>query len=442
MSKRRKPLPTEPVRARIESMTHDGRGVTHVGGKTVFVDGALAGEAVEFQYIAQQRRYDEAKIIQVIEASEDRVTPRCAHFGVCGGCALQHVRPEAQIAAKQKALLDDLERIGHVKPRHVLPPLTGPNWGYRRKARLAVKYVIKKERVLVGFREKHSHYLADITHCDVLYPAVAQLLPQLTALVTDLSIKEQIPQIEVAVGDHATALIVRHLAPFSAADRILLTDFAQRHTIQLYLQPEGLESVTLLWPEQGVLTYTLERHKVEFEFRPTLFTQVNAEMNAAMVDRALELLDIQPYDHVLDLFCGLGNFTLPIARRAAHVTGVEGDAGLVQTARENAQHNAITNVDYHASNLGEDVMIYPWARKTYAKVLLDPPRSGAHELVQQAALWTAPRVVYVSCNPATLARDAGVLVNERGYRLISAGVMDMFPHTAHVESIALFQKPG
>lgn len=442
MSKRRQPLPAEPVRARIESITHDGRGITHIDGKTVFVDGALAGEEVEFQYIGRQRRYDEAKAIQIIEASADRVTPRCAHFGVCGGCALQHVRPEAQISAKQKALFDDLERIGHVKPRHVLPPITGSSWGYRRKARLAVKYVIKKERVLVGFREKHSHYLADIAHCEVLHPAVAKLFPELAARVAALSIKEQIPQIEVAVGDNAIALIVRHLAPLSEADHALLTGFAQQHAIHLYLQSEGLDSVTLLWPEQGVLTYRLERHSVEFIFRPTLFTQVNADINTLMVDRALELLDVQPQDHVLDLFCGLGNFTLPIARRAAHVAGVEGDAGLVQTASDNARHNAITNVDYHASNLSEDVMIYPWARKTYDKILLDPPRSGAHELVQQAALWTAPRVVYVSCNPATLARDAGVLVNERGYRLVSAGVMDMFPHTAHVESIALFQKPG
>lgn len=442
MSKRRSALPTEPVRARIESLTHDGRGVTHIEGKTVFVDGALAGEVVEFQYIGRQRRYDEAKTLTVIEASADRVLARCAHFGVCGGCALQHVREAAQIEAKQKSLLDDLERIGRVKPKHVLPPLTGPSWGYRRKARLAVKYVIKKERVLVGFREKHSHYLADIANCEVLYPAVATLLPQLSTLVAALSIKEQIPQIEVAVGDNATALILRHLAPLHEADRQLLTGFAQQHAIHLYLQPKGPDSVMLLWPKQGVLTYKLARHNVEFEFRPTLFTQVNAQMNAFMVDRALELLDVQAQDQVLDLFCGLGNFTLPIARRAAQVVGVEGDAGLVQAARDNAQHNAVSNVDYHASNLSENVMIYPWARQTYDKILLDPPRSGAHELVQQAALWSAPRVVYVSCNPATLARDAGVLVNERGYRLISAGVMDMFPHTAHVESIALFQKPG
>lgn len=441
MSKRRPPLPTEPVRARIESLTHDGRGVTHIDGKTVFVDGALTGEEVEFQYIARQRRYDEGKTLRVIEASADRVTARCAHFGVCGGCALQHMRETAQIQAKQKTLLDDLERIGHVKPKHVLPALTGPSWGYRRKARLAVKYVIKKERVLVGFREKHSHYLADIANCEVLYPAVAKLLPQLSALVAALSIKEQIPQFEVAVGDNAIALIMRHLAPLSEADRALLAGFAQQHAIHLYLQAKGPDSIELLWPQRSVLSYRLERHNVEFEFRPTLFTQVNAEMNALMVDRALELLDLQPQDQVLDLFCGLGNFTLPIARRAAHGVGVEGDAALVQAARDNAQHNAIANVDYHVSNLNEDVMIYPWARKTYDKVLLDPPRSGAHELVQQAALWTAPRVVYVSCNPATLARDAGVLVHERGYRLVSAGVMDMFPHTAHVESIALFQKP-
>jgi 23S rRNA (uracil1939-C5)-methyltransferase len=437
MSKRR-PLPTEPVRVRIESLTHDGRGVVHLNGKTIFVDGALAGEDVDIQYIGRQRRYDEAKVIQIHTASPERVTPKCSAFGLCGGCAFQHLRDDAQIAAKQQVLLDNLQRIGHVTPQSVLPPLTGPTWGYRRKARLAVKYVIKKGRVLVGFREKHSPYVADIETCEVLHPSVAQLLPALRDLVTALSIKDQIPQFEVAVGDNATALIMRHLAPLNDADRAQLVEFARRHAVQFYVQPHGLDSIVLLWPEQGTLTYRLARYDVEFEFRPTLFTQVNADINAAMVDRALELLAPQPTDRVLDLFCGLGNFTLPIARHAAHVTGVEGEAGLVQTARDNARRNGIANVDYQAANLAEDVSIYPWARQHYDKILLDPPRSGAFELVKQAALWKAPRVAYVSCNPSTLARDAEVLVHTHGYRLVSAGVMDMFPHTAHVEAIALF----
>lgn len=448
MSRSRKArIPTEPVRARIESLTHDGRGVTHVDGKTVFVDGALAGEDVEFLYIARQRRYDEAKATQIFSASPDRVEPRCAYFGLCGGCSFQHLREDAQIEAKQKTLLENLEHIGRVTPKNILPPLTGPNWGYRRKARLAVKYVIKKERVLVGFREKHSHYVADVARCEVLHPSVGLLLPQLSALVASLSIKDQIPQIEVAIGDHATALILRHLAPLSDGDKVLLTEFARLHNFLFYLQPHGLDTVTLLWPERealssrlGALSYKLERHNVEFEFQPTLFTQVNADINISMVDRALECLDVQPQDQVLDLFCGLGNFTLPIARRAAHVVGVEGEAGLVQLARDNAARNGISNVEYHAANLAQDAMIYSWARRPFQKILLDPPRSGAFELVQQAALWKAPRVVYVSCNPATLARDAGVLVNEHGYKLHSAGVMDMFPHTAHVEAIAIFNK--
>jgi 23S rRNA (uracil1939-C5)-methyltransferase len=438
MSKR-KPLPTDPVRVQIESLTHDGRGVTHVDGKTVFVDGALAGEEVDITYIKRQRRYDEAKVASIIHAAAGRVEPRCAHFGLCGGCSFQHLNESAQIEVKQQVLLDNLSRIGHVTPEDVLPPLTGPAWGYRRKARLGVKYVHKKERVLIGFREKHSHYVADISGCEVLHPSVASLLPALVTLVTALSNKEQIPQIEFAIGDHDTALILRHLAEFNADDRARLIAFAREHAVQLYLQSKGLDSVALLWPESGTLTYRLARYNVEFEFKPTLFTQVNAEINASMVDRALELLDLQPQQRVLDLFCGLGNFTLPIARRAAHVVGVEGEAGLVQTARDNAQRNGITNVEYHAANLAEDVSIYPWSRQPYDRVLLDPPRSGAHELVQQAALWKAPRVVYVSCNPATLARDADVLVHERGYRLVSASVMDMFPHTAHVEAIALFE---
>lgn len=441
MSRSRKAkIPTEPARASIESLTHDGRGVTHVDGKTVFVDGALAGEDVEFLYFERQRRYDAAKATQIFSASPDRVEPRCAHFSVCGGCALQHLRDTAQIEAKQKALLDSLEHIGHVTPKNILPPLTGPIWGYRRKARLAVKYVIKKERVLVGFREKHSHYVADIARCEVLHPSVGLILPQLSALVASLSIKDQIPQIEVAIGDHATALIVRHLAPLSEADRILLIEFARQHDIIMYGQLHGLDSVALLWPERGVLSYRLERHNLEFEFQPTLFTQVNSDINALMVDRAIECLDLQSQDQVLDLFCGLGNFTLPIARRAAHVVGVEGEAGLVQLARDNAARNGISNVEYHAANLAQDIQIYPWARRPFQKILLDPPRSGAFELVQQAAMWKAPRVVYVSCNPATLARDADVLVNQHGYKLRSAGVMDMFPHTAHVEAIAVFTR--
>jgi 23S rRNA (uracil1939-C5)-methyltransferase len=439
MSKRR-PLPTEPVRVRIESLTHDGRGVVHLNGKTIFVDGALTGEDVDMQYIARQRRYDEAKAIHIHTPSPDRVTPRCAAFGWCGGCSFQHLRDDAQIAVKQQALLDNLQRIGHVTPESVLPPLTGPNWGYRRKARLAAKFVIKKNKLLIGFREKHSPYVADMETCEVLHPSVAQLLPALRELINALSIKDQIPQIEVAVGDNATALIFRHLAPLSDADRRQLVEFAQRYALQLYVQPGGLDSIALLWPEQGTLTYRLDRYNVEFEFRPTLFTQVNADINARMVDRALELLALQSTDRVLDLFCGLGNFTLPIARHAAHVTGVEGEMGLVQTARDNAQRNGIANVDYHVGNLAEDVSIYPWARQRYDKILLDPPRSGAFELVKQSALWKAPRVVYVSCNPATLARDAEVLVQSHGYRLIKAGVMDMFPHTAHVEAIASFER--
>jgi len=440
MSKRsRKPkLPNYPVRAVIESLSHDGRGVTHVEGKTTFVDGALPGEEISFLYTHKSRKHDEGRVCEIFSASPERVEPRCAHFDICGGCSLQHQAAEKQIVSKQQALLDNLERIGKVRPVQVLKPLTGPVWGYRNKARLGVKYVRKKGRVLVGFREKRAPYLADIRRCEVLHPSVGERIESLAALVQGLQARERIAQIEVAVGDEVSVLVFRNLDALSSADSQALKDYAQATGLHIYLQPGGPDSIELLWPQSSQLSYRLPAFSLELRFLPTDFTQVNPAINQPMIEQALSLLQLAPAHRVLDLFCGLGNFTLPIARHVAGVTGVEGDAALVQRARDNAVHNAIGNCDYQVVDLGEDPGEQPWMQCSYDRVLLDPPRSGAQEIVKHLGKLGAERIVYVSCHPGSLARDAGVLVNELGYTLQAAGVMDMFPHTAHVESMALF----
>jgi len=424
----------------ITDLTHDGRGVAHISGKAVFVSGALAGERVRLRFTGKHRHYDEAAVEEILQVSADRVTPRCAHFGVCGGCALQHLDPPAQIAAKQRVLLENFERIGKVAPQAILPPLTAEPWGYRRKARLSVKYVEKKARVLVGFRESNGRYVADIQRCEVLHPAVGARIADIAALIETLDAKRDIPQIEVAAGDDLVALVFRHLHPLSEHDRDALLAFGKECALGIFLQPGGIDSVVPLWPEQAVLSFRLPKYAVEFEFRPLDFVQVNAGMNLKMVDHALSLLDPQPHERVLDLFCGLGNFTLPLARRAAHVTGVEGEAGLVQRAAENARRNAIDNASFHAADLAADQRTAPWAKADYELLFLDPPRSGAEAVLEYLPKREVRRVVYVSCHPGSLARDAGVLVNRHGFVMRSAGVMDMFPHTAHVESIALFER--
>ena len=444
MGKKRRPLPTEPVEAVIESLSHDGRGVTHIDGKAVFVHGALPAERVRFRYSKQQRRYDEGTVSEVLEASPQRVTPRCAHFGVCGGCALQHLEAAAQVAMKQQALADALRRIGHVEPERWLPPLTEASWGYRRKARLGVRWVAKKGRVLVGFRERGSSFIADLTRCDVLTPAVGDRLTDLARLIDGLSIRERLPQIEVAQGDGAVVLVLRVLDPPSAADLGLLATFAEETGFHLYLQEGGVDSIRPL-PGQGIdLHFTLPHHNVRIGFEPTDFTQVNLDLNRRMVDQALDLLDPQPDEQVLDLFCGLGNFTLPIARGARAVVGVEGDAGLVERARRNAERNAIGNVRFEQADLYAEPEPNPslgdWRRGHFDKALIDPPRSGALEVLETIAASGARRLIYVSCYPSTLARDAERLVNGFGFRLAAAGAMDMFPHTAHVESMAVFER--
>jgi len=449
LSKQRKPLPTTPVVADVVSLSHDGRGVAHVDGKAVFVHGALPGEQVLLRYTRRARRHDEGMVTEVVRASPARVEPRCAHFGVCGGCALQHMDPTAQVHLKAQVLAETLARIGQVAPARWLPPLSGAPWGYRRKARLGVRRVAKKGRVLVGFRERGSSFVADLQHCDVLHPAVGARLPALAALVDSLSIRERLPQIEMAQGDGPPVLVLRVLDPPSAEDVQKLQAFAADTGLRLYLQPGGTDTIAPLPGQDVQLSYRLPMPELQrassgdldILFEPADFTQVNLEMNRRMVDQALGLLDPQPDAAVLDLFCGLGNFTLPVARRAGRVVGVEGDAGLVARARRNAAHNGIDNVEFQCADLyAEPTAAAPWHGQRFDLALLDPPRSGAREVLDPLAATGVRRLVYVSCYPATLARDAEHLVHGLGFRLMAAGAMDMFPHTAHLESMAVFER--
>ncbi len=443
--RRRRKLPQEPVSAKIESLSHEGRGIARVEGKTVFVNGALPGEAALFQYKKQRPKYDEAHALEITSPADERVDAKCEFFGLCGGCSLQHMQHDFQIKHKQSVLLEQLTHIGKVQPKSVISPLTGPVWGYRRKARLGVKYVDKKERVLVGFREKYSPFVADMNSCEVLHPSVGSLIEPLQCLITELSLIKQIPQIEVAIGDEVTALIFRHLADFNNEDIAKLSAFAEQHNIDIYLQSGGLDSVVPLSNKNNgtttrQLSYSLTEFDVTLNFLPTDFTQVNLEINHAMVPRALELLEVNSEDHVLDLFCGIGNFTLPLARKAASVLGIEGEHGLVERAKQNAVLNNINNVEFRVIDLAKDDLNEDFLNGGFNKLLLDPARNGAQEVIEKMNLNSIEKIVYVSCNPSTLARDGGTLVHDKGFKLEQAGVMDMFPHTTHVESIAVFSK--
>jgi len=435
---RLKQLP--PFELEITDLSHDGRGVGRREGKTVFVAGALPGERVRVEQTARNRHFDEGRTVEVLQASPDRVEPRCAHFGACAGCVLQHLAEPRQIEAKHGVLMDNLRRIGHVEPLQVLEPLTDAAWGYRRKGRFSVRFVEKKGKAVVGFRETNPRFVADLQGCHTVIPAIGERIPALAALVDSLDAKRVIPQIEFIAGEQGVALVFRHLEPLGDDDRARLVAFARQSGFAVFLQPGGVESVQPLWPEQVELSFALPAFDLHLAFRPLDFIQVNAGLNDKMIARALELLDPQPGDRVLDLFCGLGNFTLPLARRAGAVVGVEGEAGLVARARENAARNGLGNVEFFAADLAKDLSAEPWMKAGYDKLLLDPPRAGAAEVLAQLPLKGIDRIVYVSCHPGSLARDAGFLVRERGYRLVAAGAMDMFPQTAHVESIALFEK--
>jgi 23S rRNA (uracil1939-C5)-methyltransferase len=428
----------------VTDLTHEAEGVVRggeTGGKTVFIAGALPGERVTFRRRSFHKSHDEAELVEILEASPDRVAPRCAHFGVCGGCALQHLDPAAQIAAKQKELAQNLARIGNVTPDEWLPPLLGPTWGYRRRARLSSRFVAKKDRSLVGFREKQGKYVADVQRCEVLAEPVGALVGALGELFTGLTRRASIPQVEVALSDGERVLVIRVLDPLDAADLERLRAFESAHSLRILLQPGGLDSIQPLTPGPIDLHYRLDAFDLKLDFGPTDFVQVNAAINQSMVGRAIELLEIHPADRVLDLYCGLGNFTLPLAQHAARVVGVEGDAGLIERARANARANGITNADFHVADLSvAPESSIPWLRGGFDQVLLDPPRVGAREVLSAVAHIAPRRVVYISCHTGSLARDLGLLTHELGFRLRAAGVLDMFPHTTHVESVAVLDR--
>lgn len=444
MSRNRKPrgVQNSPlVEAHIESLTLEGQGVARIDGKAVFIEGALPGETVAFRYTSYKQKHDEGKVETLLVPSSERVEPKCAHFGVCGACTWQHIALDAQIQHKQQAMLNNLKHIGKVEPESVFEPLVADGWAYRRKARLGVRWVKAKGKALVGFREKDGRFLADLSRCEILHPTLGEHLTDFQDLITGLEARETIPQIEVAVGDNATALVVRHMEPLSDSDRTQLLEFAREFNYQLYLQPKGPDTVHCIYPQSPELYYEHPQFNTRVKFAPLDFFQVNQALNRKMVVRALELLAPQPTDTVLDLFCGLGNFTLPLARQAAEVIGVEGDMAMVERARAAAHANDIHNTDYYACNLmAEDLGRESWLKRRYDKILLDPPRAGAKEVIAHMGKLKANRIVYVSCDPATLARDAGELVHTHGYCLVGAGVMDMFPHTSHVESIAIFER--
>ncbi|MDH4046770.1 MAG: 23S rRNA (uracil(1939)-C(5))-methyltransferase RlmD [Gammaproteobacteria bacterium] len=435
----------EPETARIDAVTHDGRGIAAVTGKKVFVAGALPGEVVRFNRRKRRRNYDEAELVEVLEPSPSRIEPRCAVYGVCGGCSLQHVSAHEQRAIKERSLRDNMQRIGRAEPDTWLPPLFDASddggWRYRRRARLAVKDVPAKGRVLVGFRERHAPYITNMHRCEILAAPVDALIDPLSEMISKLGIRSRLPQIEVAVADNCTELVFRVLDAPSDADRAVLIDFAEQHGLQIALQPGGPDSVVSLHqspPES--LTYDIPESRLQMEFAATDFVQINATVNRLMVGKAIELLQPRSSDDILDLYCGIGNFSLPLARHASQVLGIEGEQQQVSRAQQNARRNGIDNCRFSVGDLSAVNGGEAWMARTWDKMLLDPARSGAIELLQHVERIAPARIVYVSCHPGTLARDTEELVYRRGYRLEAAGIIDMFPHTAHVESIAVFSK--
>lgn len=431
----------------VESVDYEGKGIARIDGKTVFIDGVLADEEAVIEIVKRKTNFDKARVVEIIKASPERVIPECPHFGVCGGCSLQHISFAEQIRIKQLVLIDNLLHIGKVRADFILPPLVGTSWGYRHRARLSARYVLKKGGVLVGFREKSSSYVADMNECRILPSHVSALIPELRQLIGMLSINDKLPQVEVAVGANVTILVFRNMLPLTVADEENIREFVDKHNtagnwLQIWLQPKGPDSCYPFYPlEMPKLSYELPEFNLEMPYYPTEFTQVNPFINAEMVSLAMQLLAPEADEIIADFFCGIGNFTLPIARRAREVVGIEGSEALVARALQNAQHNGLASkVSYQVCNLF--TIDSDWLEKLgkFNKWLIDPPRDGAVELIKAITPKTAPkRIVYVSCNPATLARDAGILVQVHGYKLLKAGIMNMFPHTSHVESIALFE---
>ena len=435
-------------KVKIESLDQEGRGVARIEGKVIFIEGALTGETVSYSSYRKKPSFELAQVTQIHNTSSMRVQPQCKHFGVCGGCSMQHLDARAQVAVKQRILEDTLWHIGKVKAETILPPIYGQTWGYRERARISVKHVIKKGKTLVGFHEKRSSFVADMQSCEILAPKIARLLPLLAELISGLSIRNRLPQIEVAVGEYVDALVLRVMDTPSREDEAALRVFADKHDIQFWLQSKGPETIVPFHPLAALaLSYSLPEFGITMPFAPSEFTQVNSALNRVMISRAMRLLDPQPGERIADFFCGLGNFTLPIARSGAQVLGIEGSAALVARAQQNAATNGLAgNTKFAAMNLFEMTEERFAALGQFDKLLIDPPRDGALELVKALGCGNggganAPRrIVYVSCNPATLARDAQVLVQVHGYTLKAAGVMNMFPHTSHVESIAVFER--
>ncbi|MGZ3183451.1 MAG: 23S rRNA (uracil(1939)-C(5))-methyltransferase RlmD [Telluria sp.] len=437
----------------IDSLDMDARGVGHLPpnedgtpGKVIFVEGALPGERVGFSTFRKKKNWEAATMTTLAKASSMRVTPRCEFFDICGGCSMQHLEPSAQVAIKQRVLEDNLWHLSKVKPELMMRPLHGPTWGYRYRARLSVRYVEKKGGMLVGFHEKKSSFIADMTNCHILPRHVADMLVPLRQLIRSLSIYQQMPQIEVAVGEDVTALVLRNMAPLTAADETLVKAFADQWHIQWWLQPKGPDTVYPFYPLDKELHYLLPEFGIRMPFKPVDFTQVNHHINRVLVHKALQLLDVQPEDRVADLFCGLGNFTLPLATKAREVVGIEGSTALTERALQNAQHNGVAHkTTFYTRNLFEATTEDLIALGKFDRMLIDPPRDGAVALAnalvglkEKAPELLPTRIVYVSCSPSTLARDAGILVHVAGYRMSKAGVCNMFPHTSHVESIGVF----
>ncbi len=438
---------------RIESLDIEAQGVAHnAQGKVVFVEGALPGEEVTVSVGRRKNQWEQATPIAWRRESSQRVRPQCPHYGTCGGCKMQHLHVGAQVAVKQRALEDALWHVGKVRAEQILRPIEGPAWGYRFRGRLSVRFVAKKRKVLVGFHERKSSYVADMNRCDILPPALSALLLPLRELVAHMDERDRLPQIEFALGDTTIALVLRHLNPLGPTDRERLRDFGALHNVQWWLQPHGPASAHPLLEADLPLVYGLPEFGVEIEFTPTDFTQVNSQINRVLVAQAVRLLNLQEHERVIDWFCGLGNFTLPIATLAREVLGVEGSEVLVQRARENAERNSLQgSTSFAVHNLFEVSVADLATFGSADKWLVDPPREGAFALVKALAdvaeqphtsrsISLPSRIVYVSCNPATLARDAGLLVHRAGYRCLAAGAVNMFPHTAHVESIAVFER--
>jgi 23S rRNA (uracil1939-C5)-methyltransferase len=442
----------------VRSLDLDGQGVAQRDdGKVVFIEGALPTERVQVQISRKKNQWEQGQMTALARESAQRVRPGCPHFGLhagaCGGCKMQHLHPAAQVAVKQRVLEDNLWHLAKVKPERVLRPIEGPAWGYRNRARLSVRYVIKKGVVLVGFHERKSRYVADMQVCPVLPAHVSAMLMPMRELIAGMDGRDRLPQIELASGDSVTALVLRHLEPLTAADEQRLRDFAAEHQVQWWLQPKGPDTVHLLDPlaagSEAELAYALTEFGLHMPFKPTDFTQVNPHINRVLVGQALRLLAPAPEHRVIDWFCGLGNFTLPLATLSRQVLGIEGSQLLVERARENARHNGLAErTQFETCNLFEMDADSLRALGLAQRWLIDPPREGAFALAKAVADlhaagdWQGPeRIVYVSCNPATLARDAGLLVHQGGYRCSAAGVVNMFPHTAHVESMAVFERP-